>query len=56
MKEKLQAAFERLQTLQITPTLTNMEKLVVSLYEIREVYQELDKDGADDGRAQDHPT
>ena len=49
MLEKLNACYERLQTLDITPTLQNMEKLLQTLYELREVYQELQK-GANDGR------
>lgn len=51
MKEKLEAAFDRLQTLEIKPTLDNMEKLVQTLYDLREVYQELCKEGEDVGRA-----
>ena len=50
MLEKLNACYERLQTLDITPTLQNMEKLLQTLYELREVYQELQK-GANDGRS-----
>ena len=41
MKEKLEACFERLQTLEIKPTLDNMEKLVQTLYDLRDVYQKL---------------
>lgn len=52
MKEKLDACYKRLQTLDITPTLSNMEKLVQTLYELRDIYNELDKEGeADAGRA-----
>ena len=41
MEEKIEACFERLQTLDIAPSLSNMEKLVQTLYELREVYQYL---------------
>lgn len=47
--EKLEACFNRLQTLDIKPTLDNMEKLVQTLYELREVYQKL-KGGDSGGR------
>lgn len=51
MKEKLSACYDRLQTLDITPTLDNMEKLVQTLYDIREVYQEItEKEEKDNGR------
>ena len=49
MLEKLESCFERLQTLDIKPTLDNMEKLLKTLYDLREVYNEL-KEGAEDGR------
>ena len=39
--EKLEACYNRLQTLNIAPSLDNMEKLVQTLYDIREVYQKL---------------
>ena len=44
---KLEVCFERLQSLDIQPTLTNMEKLVQTLYDLREVYETLggEKDG-----------
>lgn len=54
MKEKIEACFERLQSLDIAPTLSNMEKLLQSLYDIREVYQELERMEAD-GRAKTDP-
>ena len=38
---KLDACFSRLQDLQIKPTLGNMEILVQTLYDLREVYNEL---------------
>lgn len=48
MKEKLEACFQRLQNLDIQPTLSNMEKLVQTLYDLREIYKELEED---DGRS-----
>lgn len=49
MKEKLEACFNRLQSLDIKPTLTNMELLVQTLYDLREVYKELEENN---GRSQ----
>ena len=54
MKEKIEAAYNRLQQLEIQPTLPNMEKLLQSLYDLREVYQELERMEAD-GRAEADP-
>ena len=51
MIEKLNAAYERLQGLSITPTVSNMERLLQSLYDIRDVYNELQKAGEVDGRS-----
>ena len=39
--EKLSASFERLQGLKIQPTVTNMESLLQSLYDIREAYDKI---------------
>lgn len=51
MCKKLESAYNRLQSLALAPTVGNLESLLQSLYEIREVYQSLDKkEGADDGR------
>ena len=51
MKGKVSACYERLQTLNIIPTLDNMEKLLQTLYDLREVYQELtEKEEKDNGR------
>ena len=50
MLEKLEACFDRLQSLNITPTLGNMEKLVQTLYDLRDVYNELKEGGDDHGR------
>lgn len=52
MKEKLEACFNRLQTLEIQPTLANMEKLVQTLYDLRELYNELEDN---DGRTETDP-
>ena len=49
MKEKIEACFNRLQELDIQPTLPNMEKLVQTLYDLRDVYQMLG--GDEDGRS-----
>lgn len=50
MKEKIEACFNRLQGLDIKPTLTNMETLVQTLYDLRDVYNELER-MEQDGRA-----
>lgn len=41
MKEKIEACFDRLQNLDIVPTMTNMEKLLQTLYDLRDVYKML---------------
>ena len=41
MTEKLEACFDRLQTLNIQPTQSNMEKLLQTLYDLKEVYEKL---------------
>ena len=52
--EKLEQSFNRLQTLDIKPTLGNMELLVQTLYDLREIYNELSKEeGPDGGREAD---
>lgn len=48
--EKVNACFERLQTLDVTPTLNNMEKLLQTLYDLRDVYNEIEQKGNEDGR------
>lgn len=50
MKEKLEACFKRLQTLDIMPTESNMEKLLQTLYDLKEIYRTLDKEADADGR------
>ena len=51
MKEKLNACYERLQTLDMPMTRGNMETLLQTLYDIQEVYQELER-MENDGRTQ----
>ena len=41
MLEKLEQCFERLQNLNIKPTETNMSILLQTLYDLRDVYNEL---------------
>lgn len=48
MRDKLETSFARLQNLEIKPTLRNMELLTASLYDIRDVYKELEKEEAED--------
>lgn len=48
MREKIEACFERLQNLDIKPTLSNMEILIQTLYDLRDVYNEL-KEGDGNG-------
>ena len=49
IREILEACFDRLQKLDIQPTLTNMEILVQTLYDLRGLYEKLG--GVDDGRS-----
>lgn len=49
-KEKLEAAFNRLQTLDISPKITNLEKLLQSLYDIKSAYDMIKEE--EDGRPQ----
>ena len=41
MIEKIEACFNRLQNLDIKPTMANMENLLQTLYDLRGVYNEL---------------
>ena len=43
MKEKVNACFNRLQTLGIAPTKGNMEILLQTLYDLQDVYQKLEE-------------
>jgi hypothetical protein len=58
MKDKIAQCFDRLQGLEIKPTLTNMEKLLQTLYDLRDVYNELtakeQKEGANGERSDDY--
>ena len=49
MKEKIEACFNRLQTLDIKPTLTNMETLVQTLYDLKDIYNSLKGDSENVG-------
>lgn len=49
MKDKLNEVYERLQTLDIMPTKANMEKLLQSLYDLRDIYNELERMEANNG-------
>ena len=42
MREKLSAIFDRLQTLQIKPTQANMEILLQTLYDLKDIYNHLE--------------
>lgn len=52
MREKIEACYTRLQTLNIQPTKTNMEILLQVLYDLKEVYDEM---GENDERNQADP-
>lgn len=54
LREKLDGCFDRLQNLQIKTTLANMEILVQTLYDLREVYSELERMEADGRHETDH--
>ena len=49
MKNKLNDVYERLQTLDIMPTRGNMEKLLQCLYDLRDIYNELERTEANNG-------
>ena len=49
MKNKLNDVYERLQTLDIMPTKGNLEKLLQSLYDLRDIYNELERTEANNG-------
>ena len=58
MREKIEICFKRLQTLEIQPTQSNMEKLLQTLYDLKEIYNEMGEndggDQADPERRDDH--
>ena len=41
IREKLDKDYKVLQTLDIQPTVNNMERLLQSLYDLKEIYDEL---------------
>lgn len=49
MKDKLKEVYERLQALDIKPTKGNMEKLLQCLYDLQDVYNELERMEANNG-------
>lgn len=49
MEEKLSACYERLQKLSVPPTRGNMEILLQTLYDIREVYDQIREEKANGG-------
>lgn len=49
MEEKIIRCFDRLQELELKPTVSNMEKLLQTLYDLRDIYNEI-KGGDKDGR------
>lgn len=51
-KEKLEACFDRLQALDIKPTLGNMELLVQTLYDLKDIYREITGGGEADGQSE----
>ena len=56
LKVKVSTCFDRLQNLQIAPTLRNMEILLQTLYDLREIYNELkarETDGTEDRATSD---
>ena len=59
MLDRIDGCFKRLQTLQIQPTLENMEKLVQTLYDLKDIYKVFEtmekKEAAEDGRTETDP-
>lgn len=53
IRKLLDACFTRLQSLNIQPTLKNMEALVQTLYDLRAVYNKLSEVEPDGRRAAD---
>lgn len=53
MPEKIERCFERLQKLDIMPKLSNMELLVQTLYDLKDVYRELKEMEENKGNDQD---
>lgn len=55
MKEKIAKCYERLQGMTMQMTRDNMEKMLKTLYELQEVYEELERMEADGNRAEADP-
>jgi hypothetical protein len=53
MKEKIRICFERLQGLNVPATRDNMERLLQTLYDLQEIYNELEDE--QDGRQKADP-
>ena len=51
VKEKLAGCYERLQTIDIQPTKNNMEKLLQTLYDLEEIYQNIEERTEENGGA-----
>lgn len=49
IRSKIEGCFLRLQHLDISPTVTNMERLLQTEYDLREIYNMMGSE--DDGRA-----
>ncbi len=48
IRVKIDTVYKRLQTLDIMPTLKNMEKLLQTLYDLKDIYNEMgENDGGD---------
>ena len=54
VKEKISVCYKRLQTLDIAPTRANLETLLQTLYDLQEVFNELERMEAD-GRTETDP-
>lgn len=54
MKEKMEECYRRLQTLDIKPTKNNMETLLQCLYDMKDIYDELERMETDE-RAETDP-
>lgn len=54
-RETIKDCYDRLQTLNIQPTMENMEKLLTTLYELREIYQRTERKAEDERGTENHP-
>lgn len=55
MKEKIAECFERIQGLEIRATIGNMEKLLQTLYDLRDVHRQLEEGERNDDRTTADP-